>query len=328
MVACSTCNQWWHNQCTNLGPSQKIASKSKFACVLCFIKGASGPIKERVRSVVCDLPTDIPPPPSDLLTPTEPQADPEIHTQVQTAPIASTSEHVVIIDNIGIDRDFHKSSDIKREIARCKPDLTVSLAYPLPRGGIALVCPTPEDQQKALGTWPEGAFDSNISPHRPNSLSSHQKVIVRSVHTALSEDQVSQAFQQTFAQDPLYVRRLLNKNTKAPISLCEIACSPNTAAVLISSGLSISGTTHNCGPKKAYRVTHCYNCQAYGHVAKFCKNAQVCSNCSNNHSHSTGCTLPSKCINCGGAHSADHAKCPKYLEVANRLKARCFVSNL
>ncbi len=324
MTACTKCNQWWHNKCTNLGENKKVSSKTKFTCIFCFLKGTNNIIQTKVREIV-----DSNSQTETVTTQAPVQEDITSKQGVQTQPDAQITElgkeqqHVVIIDNIGTYRDFHKSSDIKREIARCKPDLSVSLAYPLPRGGIALVCPTQEDQKKALGTWPDGAFDSQISPHQPSSESSYQKLIIRSVHTALSDESVSVACQHSTGETPLYVRRLLNKNSHHPLPLCEIACTHSTAATLISKGLVISGTTHSCEPKRAYRVTCCYNCQAYGHVAKFCKNAQACCNCSQTHAHAAGCTLPVRCANCGGAHPADHNKCPTYLEVQCRLRTRC-----
>jgi hypothetical protein len=68
----------------------------------------------------------------------------------------------------------------------------------------------------------------------------------------------------------------------------------------------------------------CYNCQGYGHPAKYCKKLPICPVCALGHKYeecpNTG--APKKCANCAGNHSASYKKCPKYVEIKNILK-RC-----
>lgn len=59
-------------------------------------------------------------------------------------------------------------------------------------------------------------------------------------------------------------------------------------------------------------VKQCLRCMRFGHLAKFCKNKEVCSICSGEHNFKT-CTIDNssaKCANCSGNHIAISATCP------------------
>lgn len=66
----------------------------------------------------------------------------------------------------------------------------------------------------------------------------------------------------------------------------------------------------------------CFNCQALGHVAKYCKNTLKCKKCSEPHS-TKDCVggTPPKCANCGGEHPADYANCKVRLAALNKTKS-------
>lgn len=60
-------------------------------------------------------------------------------------------------------------------------------------------------------------------------------------------------------------------------------------------------------------VSQCLRCLRYGHIGKYCKNAQKCSICGENH-HYKECTKTSKdavCIHCKGNHISISSECPK-----------------
>ncbi|XP_049871789.1 uncharacterized protein LOC126370809 [Pectinophora gossypiella] len=66
-------------------------------------------------------------------------------------------------------------------------------------------------------------------------------------------------------------------------------------------------------------VKQCFNCLRYGHMAKFCKNAQRCSICSDKHSFRE-CQVPAEkavCAHCQGNHISISGECPvKKLKIA------------
>jgi len=68
----------------------------------------------------------------------------------------------------------------------------------------------------------------------------------------------------------------------------------------------------------------CYACQRFGHIAKNCRSSKLrCPKCTGNHEFKDcGITARDsfKCGNCGGAHSAAHKGCPKFLEAKEVVK--------
>ncbi|XP_029831964.2 uncharacterized protein LOC115316666 [Ixodes scapularis] len=66
----------------------------------------------------------------------------------------------------------------------------------------------------------------------------------------------------------------------------------------------------------------CFNCQALGHIAKYCKGKTKCKRCGEPHS-SNECpgTLPTKCANCLGDHPASYANCKVRLAALTRKKS-------
>lgn len=73
-------------------------------------------------------------------------------------------------------------------------------------------------------------------------------------------------------------------------------------------------------------VNQCLKCLRFGHIGKFCKNAQKCSICGEGH-HFSDCNKSAKeavCTNCKGNHIAISAECPikkKKIE-ENKIKSR------
>ncbi|XP_063373831.1 uncharacterized protein LOC134661621 [Cydia amplana] len=57
-------------------------------------------------------------------------------------------------------------------------------------------------------------------------------------------------------------------------------------------------------------VKQCLRCMKFDHIAKYCKNNEVCSICSGNHNYKTCDKSTTKCANCGGRHIAISATCP------------------
>jgi hypothetical protein len=68
----------------------------------------------------------------------------------------------------------------------------------------------------------------------------------------------------------------------------------------------------------------CGNCQRYGHKSRDCnKSTHTCPRCAGNH-QVTACnsgTHATKCVNCGGNHSAAYKGCIKYKTIATALKS-------
>lgn len=60
----------------------------------------------------------------------------------------------------------------------------------------------------------------------------------------------------------------------------------------------------------------CFNCQEFGHGAKFCKNPEICSNCADiqHDPKPEVCKKPLKCKNCSGLHATWDKRCPVFVK--------------
>ena len=70
------------------------------------------------------------------------------------------------------------------------------------------------------------------------------------------------------------------------------------------------------------KPVQCYMCLQYNHIAKYCKNKQICPRCGDDHK-ADQCKITDdkvKCHNCNGNHSAISNVCPKYQEQEKRVK--------
>lgn len=68
----------------------------------------------------------------------------------------------------------------------------------------------------------------------------------------------------------------------------------------------------------------CFNCQALGHIAKYCKRSTKCKKCGEPHlTKDCKGDSPVKCANCDGEHPADYVNCKVRLAALN--KAKTFV---
>jgi hypothetical protein len=67
------------------------------------------------------------------------------------------------------------------------------------------------------------------------------------------------------------------------------------------------------------KVTRCYKCQGYNHIAASCENARKCSNCSGSHETKECNTAEKQCANCDGGHASSSFECPKLVsEIAKK----------
>lgn len=65
----------------------------------------------------------------------------------------------------------------------------------------------------------------------------------------------------------------------------------------------------------------CYNCQALGHIAKYCKQSPKCKKCGEPHlTKDCKGEAPMKCANCGGNHPADYVNCKVRLTALKKTK--------
>ena len=89
--------------------------------------------------------------------------------------------------------------------------------------------------------------------------------------------------------------------------------SPVTANRIITQGLIHEGEIKDCVRYLSEaKVTRCFNCQEYGHIARICKKSPACAECAGEHRAEEcpkGPEAARKCAVCGGKHRAGAPNC-------------------
>ncbi|KAI5634512.1 hypothetical protein NE865_12739 [Phthorimaea operculella] len=71
-------------------------------------------------------------------------------------------------------------------------------------------------------------------------------------------------------------------------------------------------------------VSQCLRCLRFGHIGKFCKNAQRCSICGDSHNYKDCVKRPEEavCVHCKGKHVAIAKSCPVKIQKAEEIKVQ------
>lgn len=70
------------------------------------------------------------------------------------------------------------------------------------------------------------------------------------------------------------------------------------------------------------RVTRCFRCQKFNHMATACPNRLTCLRCSGNHRHTSCPNSVLKCANCEGPHAAVDPCCPAFKKELDRRETK------
>lgn len=78
------------------------------------------------------------------------------------------------------------------------------------------------------------------------------------------------------------------------------------------------------------RVTQCYNCYKYNHIAEKCESSKTCPRCASPYDEShDSCEREPVCLNCKGSHASTDKQCPIFTKLLDKQKLRVqnFYSN-
>ena len=101
--------------------------------------------------------------------------------------------------------------------------------------------------------------------------------------------------------------------------------SPEQANGIIQAGLCEGGEIKRCELfETGCKLTQCFNCQCYGHIARACRQPVRCSYCSKGHTSKDYTVLSDKskmkCTNCSGQHEAWARTCPTRRQEIGRVQ--------
>ena len=224
---------------------------------------------------------------------------------------------------------YHNSKAILKAVNESKPDLKFDFAYPLTRGGLALHCSSSPDRAVALHPWKEGSFGSaNVKPHVPTGSYQGRRIIIRDIPRSISDLDIKASLESETDTECVKVHRYYNHrhNSYMPVASATFSepLSNSTYRRLLQKGITANTHHLNIQPFRSNRITRCYSCQSFGHIAKACVFDKKCLECA--------CVLTSgsshtcheiKCCNCNSAlHTADSKRCPEYQKYLSILSHR------
>ena len=352
MIECDYCKQWWHPDCAGINRTTgKSVDIKDFSCLLCLIANSTIPgihinipnttstsdtasSDTTIATSTNTIPISVSPSPTQITDSHKSSFCPENTSQhphpqetitlsnIPTEPPEKHQDFVVIIDNI--DHQYTTSQSIKEEINKFYSEINIKFCYPLPKGGIAIHTSSEEEQNTLLSPWPTGAFKTNhrVKSHKPLSLSGKSSVIVRSIPTFLSEEEIKSNLQSTY-KSSISVRRFKTRNRQTNRPIIKITTSKTLSQSWLRNGIALNNRLFPCEAYKKDNPTRCFKCQKFGHIAKFCKSSITkCNNCSENHMSFECSSSTTKCSNCSGNHPSSSLDCPLYQRRAEEITKR------
>ena len=103
-----------------------------------------------------------------------------------------------------------------------------------------------------------------------------------------------------------YIRRLTQRFTGKPIQVVRVKCTENSFGKLLNTKLVINNKTCVIEKERLVKVIRCYNCQRFGHIARFCTNVVKCEFCAEGHNIHVTCARD--------VHCASSSSSPAYIK--------------
>ena len=176
-------------------------------------------------------------------------------------------------------------------------------------------------------SWVKAAFGDQATLAR-RTYAVLAKGIPRSLIEKRAEEEIKADIERVNEIEVARCRRRIPKSKEAKYGMLLIETESVAAAQEICSrGVVLEAQMFTCEPYSGeLQVQQCFNCYAYGHLAKVCTRKAKCGYCSNE-SHIGGdrnCPERTggapKCINCKGRHTAWDRSCHGALAERQRIK--------
>lgn len=121
------------------------------------------------------------------------------------------------------------------------------------------------------------------------------------------------------------VNVIKNRHTKAllPLFQVEIVCNDKEPSTQLLQLTQLGNKQVTIEPQLCQNVVQCHRCQKFGHSKNYCQRPFVCVKCAGNHPSvicSKPFTLPAKCANCKGQHTANFLGCKAYKNATKIIK--------
>ena len=134
------------------------------------------------------------------------------------------------------------------------------------------------------------------------------KIFILPLQKNISKNQLEKTPPKIFHQ-----KVPLINHKKKPLPIISITCHTETVTKLLKNGLTILQKHYLCEPYKK-PVIRCYNCQLFGHIAKYCTKEPLCHLCGGKKHPNKNCVNRIFCVNCKKeGHPSTSRECPTFL---------------
>ena len=324
-IKCDCCNKWCHSVCCGLLRKEhtKLAKDTQFfKCVICCLRAVPEvgrkqclELLENTKLIHSDLHTsscsNIDSPSTAVVSSpfTEVFGSESSTISASQNTIHNTSDNILIIDNINNPAEFSSSKRILDEINQFCPEVQVEFAYSLAKGGVAIHTVDKSGRDILLNKLPSESFGGGVK-HFPKDKSC-ETVFIKGVCTSVLTHEFTRKI-QGYGVETIEVRRLVNRHSGKPLQVIKVKCSVKHISRLLSCQIVIKNRRCITEKQHSVRVVRCYNCQSFGHLARFCPNQRRCEFCAGSHIHDH-CTNEVCCANCNNKHPASSPHCSVYI---------------
>ena len=242
--------------------------------------------------------------------------EPKQKQQTTNSKNSSNNICIRVIDNIPQQSKPKSSVDIKQHIQKTiGKEIKIDFIYPLAKGGIAVHLPT--EQEANLLQEQAGNIYPNSICRKPSSVTK-KKIIIKNISPKYSQEDIQANLSDKYKKS-FEVKRFHSRINKKPLPIILII-TENSLHVKTADKIQIFGKDYLCETYKKPLV-RCYNCQKFGHIARFCRSEQACQTCGTNHQFVNICYKPFYCINCKQpGHPSSSTHCPSYIEKSKLIK--------
>lgn len=195
---------------------------------------------------------------------------------------------------------------------------------PTARGKILMYAKTEDDRKYLFSHYPKNELFNGQSVIREarSYVTYDYSAVLMDVPLSTSVEEIERLLKKSNVP-VIGVQRLRNREKQETTSVRIGLPDETTTKNLISEGVKfdmISIRIKEYVPP-APRITQCYRCQGYNHIAVNCHSSLKCLKCGRCH-RSADCTYNDfYCVNCGGAHTTVDRSCiARIAEIENRKK--------
>ena len=224
----------------------------------------------------------------------------------------------ITIGNV-TDASVSNSAIIKSVFNKCFPRMEIVHCKRTINGFILVEVDTPENAKKVVALWDGSKFfksreGGNTFAHVLEDA--RAKAIIEDVDKELNDEFLTQEIQKTFPN--ALATRLKNRHGTTHVVLLNFASNSDLEQAN-KEKILIGNTIYRTKPYQVRkRLTQCYQCFSFNHIARNCTKVRVCPYCCGNHEERE-CEIKRKhetdnyvCVNCRGNHSALSKECEVY----------------